>query len=144
MEKELDFEPVEEWVLEPGDMLYLPPRIAHWGVAVSDCMTFSIGFRAPSLADMLAELAVEVATAPTAEHYRDPPLTPGMAREDIDPAFIAQLQQQLSSLLHDETLLADWFARYMTQPKLPGLEDVTGELRRARVGGRDYENGEPV
>jgi 50S ribosomal protein L16 3-hydroxylase len=139
-----EFEPLEEWLLEPGDMLYLPPRVPHWGVAVSDCMTFSIGFRAPSLADMLADLAVEVAAAPTTEHYRDPPLTTGMAREDIDPAFMTQLRHQLSSLLQDETLLADWFARYMTQPKLPGLEDVTGEHRRARIGGRDYENGEPV
>ena len=50
----------------------------------------------------------------------DPPLTTAMAGEEIDPAFITQLRQQLSSLLEDEKLLADWFARYMTQPKLPG------------------------
>jgi len=44
-----DFRPVEEWVLEPGDMLYVPPRVAHNGVAVgTDCMTYSVGFRAPA------------------------------------------------------------------------------------------------
>lgn len=42
------FEPTEEWVLEPGDMLYLPPHIAHDGIAEGECMTCSIGFRAPS------------------------------------------------------------------------------------------------
>lgn len=142
------FEAEHEWLLEPGDMLYLPPRVAHWGVAASDCMTFSVGFRAPSVADMMAELAVTVAEqqayADQAVFYTDPPLTPDMARADIDAAFIEQVRCQLSAVLEDEALLADWFARYMTQPKLPGLEDVTGERRHARVNGRDYENGEPL
>ena len=42
------FEPEEDWVLEPGDLLYLPPRWAHDGVAVDACMTYSVGFRAPA------------------------------------------------------------------------------------------------
>ena len=49
------FEATEEWVLEPGDMLYVPPGVAHNGVAVGDdCMTYSIGFRAPSRAELIA------------------------------------------------------------------------------------------
>ena len=49
------FEPSDEWVLNPGDILYLPPRFAHNGVAVGDdCMTYSIGFRAPSRAELIA------------------------------------------------------------------------------------------
>ena len=48
------FEPTAEWVLEPGDMLYLPPRIAHDGVALGECMTASVGFRAPSNSELLA------------------------------------------------------------------------------------------
>lgn len=43
-----DFQPEEEWVLEPGDMLYLPPRWAHDGVADGECMTCSVGFRVPA------------------------------------------------------------------------------------------------
>ena len=50
------FEPEEEWLLEPGDMLYLPPRWAHDGVAVGECMTCSIGFRAPALGSLANEL----------------------------------------------------------------------------------------
>src|SRR3954469_4493369 len=42
------FEPDREWILEAGDMLYLPPGVAHYGVAESECLTWSIGFRAPS------------------------------------------------------------------------------------------------
>lgn len=46
------FQPEEEYVLEPGDMLYLPPHVAHDGIAEGDCMTISIGFRAPTLATL--------------------------------------------------------------------------------------------
>src|SRR5579859_142024 len=48
------FEPAEEWVLEPGDMLYLPPGVAHDGIAETECLTWSIGFRAPSDAELVA------------------------------------------------------------------------------------------
>jgi 50S ribosomal protein L16 3-hydroxylase len=48
------FEPESEWVLEAGDMLYLPPGVAHEGVAESECLTWSVGFRAPSDAELAA------------------------------------------------------------------------------------------
>ena len=48
-----DFEPAQEWLLEPGDILYLPPHYGHHGVAMEDCMTFSIGFRAPNQSETL-------------------------------------------------------------------------------------------
>ena len=55
-----NFEAEREWVLEPGDMLYLPPRIAHHGVAVGDgCMTYSVGFRAPAVSDIMDSLLLE-------------------------------------------------------------------------------------
>src|SRR3546814_14884173 len=50
------FEAADEWILEPGDILYVPPRVAHNGVAVGDdCMTYSIGFRAPSRGELIAD-----------------------------------------------------------------------------------------
>ena len=58
------FEPQEEWVLEPGDMLYLPPGWGHDGIAQGPCMTCSIGFRAPSRHEFLAAFLAEAADAP--------------------------------------------------------------------------------
>src|SRR3546814_6694163 len=49
------FTPSHDWVLAPGDMLYLPPGVPHHGVAEDPCMTFSIGMRAPSSAELLGE-----------------------------------------------------------------------------------------
>ena len=141
-----EFTSHEDWLLGPGDMLYVPPNVAHWGIAESDCLTFSIGFRSPRFSDMLGDLAVELAAGETAlehEYYRDPPLTPAMAAEAIDPAFVSKARQTLVDLIDNEALIADWLARYMTQPKYPDLVEMTGERRRARINGRDYENGEP-
>lgn len=66
------FRPEQEWILEPGDMLYLPPGVGHHGVALEDCLTYSIGFRAPSVMDLLAAVLARFAQAP--EIYKDPGL----------------------------------------------------------------------
>lgn len=70
------FEPEEEWVLEPGDMLYLPPRWAHDGVAEGECMTCSIGFRVPEEAELAREVLLRwvenLANDARPRLYRDP------------------------------------------------------------------------
>ena len=48
------FQTSEEYELQPGDVLYVPPGLAHWGIAQSDCLTYSLGFRAPRVADLTA------------------------------------------------------------------------------------------
>ena len=55
-----DFVPEQEYVLEPGDMLYLPPRWAHDGIAEGECMTYSIGFRSPERDEMARELLLRL------------------------------------------------------------------------------------
>jgi len=138
-----DLDVSEDWVLNPGEGLYLPPQIAHSGVALNDCMTYSIGFRAPSATDMLDDLTTELLSQGHSVYYSDPALTLDMATENIDPAFIQQVKSLLSSVLEDEALLTDWFARYMTAPKYPTLVDESDEIRIAKVDGLQYENGEP-
>ncbi len=143
----------DTWTLNPGDMLYLPPGISHHGIALNDCMTYSVGFRAPTAGEMLDDLATELLAddryaARAAAVYRDPPLTPAMAGAEIDSGFIGQVRALLAELLDDEALLGDWFARYMTRPKNPDLALDDSLARRAslrlRPGGdkRRYVNGE--
>lgn len=72
-----DFEADEVMTLEEGDMLYLPPRIAHHGIAIGDCMTLSVGFRAPSYADILTQtLTRAIERMDSGERYADPDLSP--------------------------------------------------------------------
>ena len=114
-----DFRERDEWLLEPGDMLYLPPRLAHWGVAEGDdCITYSVGFRAPSHADILGEFCQDIALA-LGESYRysDPGLEPAANPGEISAAAVAQVQSILQSYVSQPQKIAAWFGRFMTSPK---------------------------
>jgi 50S ribosomal protein L16 3-hydroxylase len=68
-----EFKAEQEWIVEPGDLLYLPPNIPHYGVALEECMTYSVGFRAPSQADLLEELLGHLIELPSAQQrFADP------------------------------------------------------------------------
>ncbi|MGB1869266.1 MAG: cupin domain-containing protein [Porticoccaceae bacterium] len=138
-----EFNVTNEWVLNCGDMLYLPPKIAHHGVAIGECTTFSVGFRAPTATEMLDDLATELLSRGQAPTYLiDPPLTPAMAGERIPAAYIGKIRELLLELLNDDQLLAEWFAQYMTEPKYPMLTDITGEQRRASIDSPDDTGGQ--
>lgn len=137
-----DFDEQSAWTLEPGDMLYVPPGVAHWGVAETQCLTFSIGFRSPTLFELMDDLAVEIGSQPANPVFTDPPLTQAMASTKIDPAFVSQVQAMLTTLIEDEQLLGTWLAKYMTRPKYTDLTELTEEVRTAEFGGKRFVNGE--
>jgi 50S ribosomal protein L16 3-hydroxylase len=112
------FEPTHEWLLEPGDMLYLPPGVPHEGVAFGGpCMTFSIGMRAPSQAELTGDLADHIAEhLPEELRYADPDLKPAKAAGEIDRAAIDRLKTTLpfAAALNDD-MLRDWFGCFITR-----------------------------
>lgn len=113
------FEPEEEHLLEPGDMLYLPPRWAHDGVAEGDdCMTCSIGFRVPQRAGLAAELAQRMGEAfEDSTLYRDPGQH-ATAHPAAMPADLASFAADaLQHLLADRGSLACALGEVMTEPK---------------------------
>lgn len=113
------FAPDESWVLEPGDMLYLPPRIGHHGVAVDACMTASVGFRAPSHRELLsAFLEWRVAELDPALRYADADLQPQANPAEIAPGTLARVGEILRRELSlDPDGLLRWLGRYLTEPK---------------------------
>ncbi len=112
------FEWTDEYVLEPGDMLYLPPRIAHEGVAIDDCLTLSIGFRAPSHAEIVAGfLEHALATLSDDRFYSDPDLAPTDHPGEINEAALNQVRAVLHEVLQDETTLREWFGTFMTESR---------------------------
>ncbi|MGZ8259115.1 MAG: cupin domain-containing protein [Caldimonas sp.] len=122
------FAPTEEHVLEPGDMLYLPPGWGHDGVAVGECITASIGFRAPTGADLAAELLERIADAArdaassriTARRYRDPPTPVGERPARIPPALRRFAGAALDRLCDDELSRDRALGEALTEPK-PGV-----------------------
>lgn len=91
-----EFTPSHGWVLEPGDMLYLPPGVPHHGVALGACMTYSIGMRAPSQAELLLDFAETLADGlPEEARLSDPDLAPARGDGEIDDAAFARVARAL-------------------------------------------------
>lgn len=113
-----DFTPTEEWILEPGDMLYLPPGIAHHGVALEDCITLSVGFRAPSYADIISIFSEDVASKLADEQrYADPDLRLQQHPGEISAEAISKVQNIIQSACSDNAAIGNWFGRYITESK---------------------------
>jgi len=117
-----EFQAEQEWLLEPGDVLYVPPGVAHWGISRDDSLCYSIGFRAPSLGEMLLGYGEYLAEhAPADVRFTDPqrklPLRPG----EIDKASLHHAHTLVTKALSDEEAFAGWFGRSMSEPKDPSL-----------------------
>jgi 50S ribosomal protein L16 3-hydroxylase len=119
-----NFEATDEWVLEPGDILYVPPRVAHNGVAVGDdCMTYSIGFRAPSRAELIGHYVDDLLDdLVDDDRYGDPALKVQANPGEIAPAAIAGLHQMITQKLGDPQAFARWFGQYSSTPKYPDID----------------------
>lgn len=112
------FEPAEEHVLEPGDVLYLPPRIAHYGVALGDCMTYSIGFRAPSHEELIAGFLADAAARIDPEaRFVDPGLAPAEHPGEIRGDALGKVRAIIRAAAQDDAGIDDWFGRSVTAPK---------------------------
>ncbi len=132
-----------EWVLEAGDMLYLPPGVAHHGVALEPCMTCSIGFRAPSQAEMVTAWADEIAESFTEQQrYHDPhaakPASPGV----IEGVTLTDFRALLDKLDTPDIALARAFGKLVTRPtRIPVNESYPEPTSPAELVSR-LQNGE--
>lgn len=117
-----DFKTSRSWVLKAGDMLYLPPRLAHHGVALGDgCMTLSVGFRAPSQSELLDDLLNERLLGERSPRFQDPQRSGGNNPGLIDAASIRDLRALIESatkLAPDD--FAAWLGGFLTRAK-PGI-----------------------
>lgn len=116
-----NFEPEQEFVLEPGDMLYLPPKYAHDGIAEGECMTYSVGFRIPNRAELAREilqrLAEDAQDAVGVSLYRDAQQPAVDQPAEIPPQMMEFAQDALRDALQDPDALARALGEYMTEPK---------------------------
>ncbi len=132
-----NFTPKKEYILEPGDMLYLPPRYAHDGVALdAGCQTYSIGFRAPRAGELARELLHRLAEEIADDMDVDPKLAM-LYQDKVQPATATpgQLPAQLVAFaveavhrsLADKTLIEQLIGEYLTDPKV-GVYFDEGQL----------------
>ena len=116
-----NFEAEEEFVLNPGDMLYLPPKYAHEGVAVGECMTWSIGFRAPQEGELARELllglADEAFDGVGDALYRDAKQLAVSSPAAIPSSLSGFARQVVDKALKNPQLLDSLLGEYLTEPK---------------------------
>ena len=119
-----EFDTEQEFLLNPGDILYVPPGTAHWGIAQGECTTFSIGFRAPRINDMLSRWA------DTTLEQLDPELfytDPAFSKDATRPGEISrQERDQVRGLLLnalDKLDAGNWFGELVTEPRYPVLDE---------------------
>lgn len=108
----------QEWVLDPGDMLYLPPDWAHEGVALGACMTYSIGFRAPGAQELASEFLAHLQERVSLTgRYCDPDLRAQGNSARIPNAMIDHAQTTLAQIRWQRGDVADFLGCYLTEPK---------------------------
>ena len=119
-----NFAAQDEWVLEPGDILYVPPGVAHYGVAVGDdCMTYSVGFRSPSPSELIAGWSEHVLDGiEDDDRYRDPEPEMQDNPGEISRRALAGLRAMMADRLLDEQAFARWFGEYSSTPKYPEVD----------------------
>ncbi|WP_297793608.1 cupin domain-containing protein [uncultured Marinobacter sp.] len=129
----------ETVTLAPGDMLYLPPGIGHHGIAEDDCITLSIGFRAPTIDDILTGFTDFLCSqSDAADHLRDPDLKVQDNPGTIAPEVIDRLESVIREKLSGRRQLSLWFGQYATAPKsldivVPSDEPIAPEVFRDLV-----------
>jgi 50S ribosomal protein L16 3-hydroxylase len=139
-----NFEPEEEHVLEPGDMLYLPPRWAHDGIALGECQTYSIGFRSPGRGELARELlqriAEDAADLAGEAIYRDPSQPASGAAGEIPDALRGFAHEAMQAALRDADAMARALGEYLTEPKsnvwFEGAEDAVAVESGVRLDRR--------
>ncbi len=139
-----NFEPEQEFVLEPGDMLYLPPRYAHDGIAEGECMTYSIGFRQPNRGELARELlqrlAEDAEDAVGEAVYKDPKQVAVSQPGEIPSQMVEFARDALQDALQDPDALGRAMGEYLTEPKAnvwfepaePGDAPFAGDVRLDR------------
>lgn len=122
-----NFATEQEWLLEAGDMLYLPPQLAHWGIAVSDgtqdCMTYSIGFRAPKHQELATEFLGFMQDKLAQEKllltgmYQDSDLTLSNHPAEIGKDMVGKVSAILNKIQWSEHDITQFLGTYLSEPK---------------------------
>lgn len=109
------FKPENEWILEPGDMLYIPPGVAHYGVALEDSLSISVGFRAPTHGELLSGFYGEaISEQPTERFYSDPDLALQPEPGELSVQSREAIRRLVRSIATDDATIDHWFGRFIT------------------------------
>lgn len=122
-----EFKAIDSWILEPGDILYIPPGYGHNGIAEgNDCITCSVGFRAPSHSEILRDYTDHISeNISDALRYSDPDLVEQINTGEISTQALNKVQNILQHYISDIDSISNWFGQYITTPKYFDDEELS-------------------
>lgn len=142
-------EVTDEFLCEPGDLLYLPPGFAHWGIARGECMTYSVGFRAPADRELLDGFCNHlIERTPEQQRYSDPGLAPLRHPGALDARTLERFRDRIALLVDQPDLLADFLGfalsdpKYATTPPAPEKRYTAASLDKALAKAQDVRRNE--
>lgn len=114
-----DFRATEQWSLNPGDLLYLPPKVAHYGVSLAPSLTYSIGFRAPTASELTQSFVDSLFRSSDGPRYRDAPNIKPEGVAVISDDTLNQVRAVVESVLasRDSIAYENWFGRWITESR---------------------------
>jgi 50S ribosomal protein L16 3-hydroxylase len=116
------FEPLIDVVMQPGDILYVPPETAHWGVSVGDSIGYSVGYRSPQTRDILALLANHFDCAKENKFFPDPYRNKANTSNKIEPELIEWASNEIKNIFNNQELIADLLSNFLSQSKIDTVE----------------------
>ena len=132
-----DFRATEEFLVEEGDALYIPPKFSHWGESINESICYSVGFRAPSMAEMLQGFADFLAESINIEERfinRREKIPESVA--EINSEELSESYLKILDLVDDKGHFLTWFGCHMTQPKYPNLIEASNDNYEKKIGDR--------
>jgi 50S ribosomal protein L16 3-hydroxylase len=139
-----NFKPSQQWTLEPGDMLYLPPNMPHHGVADGECMTLSVGFRAPASGELIQAWLDDIGETDAfkkrfSDAKRNTQSNPGEIKQDDLTALRKILLEGIEKSTGE---LDTWLGKYLTEGKRPDpklVESMEDQLVEELLADHDYQ-----
>lgn len=146
-----NFDTAQEWLVEAGDLLYLPPHLAHWGIAVTDngidCMTYSIGFRAPKNQELATEFLGFLQDNLNQDKlvlkgiYEDADLTLQEHAAEIGKEMIAKVSANLQKIKWTDDLVAEFLGSYLSEPKVDVVFEANKKMSLLRFNEKLAKTG---
>lgn len=137
-----DFNFENEWILEPGDLLYLPPCFAHHGIAMEECMTYSIGFRSLSQYNLVSHYIDTTCNMDSDKRYADPDLKLQQHAGQISPDNLTKVKKLMRSILDNNDDLEQWFGQFVTEmPDEMQIDSPISEISDTEVAQLFKERG---
>ena len=124
-----EFEADTEYTLTAGDILYLPPRIAHHGISIGDSLCYSVGFRAPSFAELIQGFADALGDEMSEDQrLADSPPVSQLYPEELTENALGAGFSRLLQIIDNKQAFTDWFGAYITTPRYPERIEESASL----------------